>query len=305
MFGNPQDGNVRGSQDSTSEYVKWKVTEVPGTSPVQITLENVGLPSSSLKWLNGWTHNGTVSLHENKDKWEIQEMVLREMAIFRNGDPGIWFIKNNCRHLFDPTEYKTWKARGGIAIQVEQIIIDSLPHCPVTAVPVLTVVIPPDGTYISNSGGIWKMENGKKRLFPNWCTFKEMGGAKSVTPIMDFDFQRIPDGDNYPPIPCKITPPAPIPLVCPNGPGIIVTILATDGNIENYVQATNSETKKQSDKVYMQQPGGVFGMREAFQRAAKSVGIVIQIIPNSQAIRVCGRDHIFTVVRTDVSTKQF
>jgi hypothetical protein len=218
LFGNPADGVVRGNENPTNPLIKWKVTEIPNTSPLQISLENLREPSSPNETifiyplLSGHSSTGTVSLgySEDEGKWEVEKRVLAG-AIIRNGDPGVWFLENNCRRLFPSlTVYQDWLAKGGSPALVteERIVLESLPVCEN-----MKVEIPPDGTYIKldNDAGIWKMEGGKKRWIPDPCTFFSMGGYNGGSPkqVDRFYFDQIPSGPNYPALQCPVTTSSP------------------------------------------------------------------------------------------------
>jgi hypothetical protein len=80
--------------------------------------------------------------------------------------------------------------------------------------------------------------------------------------------------------------------VCHGGPGIKIIIEAVSDH-DLWLQVTNSQTKVSSRLVV--DGGAIINYLATIKKAATNVGLVAEIIPNSQAIIVCGKDNVFNL----------
>ena len=111
----------------------------------------------------------------------------------------MWFIEGGLRR-FIPSYWNSTSQLIDKKLLLKSIIV--LPIKEVERMPVGRPLIPPEGFLIRCdvlNSGILKIENGMKRLIPDWDTFLALGyNPRRILQLSPSDYERIPPGINFP-----------------------------------------------------------------------------------------------------------
>ena len=235
--------------------------------------------------VQGWNIEGIIGYLWAGGTSPCDEGLLIQRA---SKKPGIWRVENGKKRLFP--DFCTFRAMFDKGELGEKYIYTFPDHI-VDAIPIgedfsLKDVNLPEGKLISHKGGVWKIEGGKKRLFPDLCTYKAMGVGDATEVDVDL-FNCIPVGDNYPHKDCPNTDPKEI---CPSGPGYIIKVTSDVGPLGGSVRVTNLSTGKIGYRR-LDKNASATGVSLAIQSAATDAGLTSSIILGSSWVRLCGLNH--------------
>ena len=149
-------------------------------------------------------NKGSIKVNKGKKKEMKSEKEMENEnekdKCFSDGHHSLmWFIEGGLRRSI-PSNWNSSRQLIEKKLLLKSIIV--LPIKEVKRMPVGRPLIPPEGFLIrcdELNSGILRIENGEKRLIPDWDTFLALGfNHRRIMQLHPNDYERIPSGINFP-----------------------------------------------------------------------------------------------------------